>query len=607
MSGMARFITIAGLVLLATSAVPASARVAAQPTESAFDIANVPLAVSDLQEPGYQIMSGGYLDFDAAARWIAEPRMRSSMSMADELSSSGWVQGYALDLVLLEDRAYADSDILSLVQTNIFLFSDDDGAEDMYDVMADYSGSDDAEDVEPSVDDSTTVHLVSESGDSMRTVFQRDRTIVEVVTLEGFGFVDPEDHSVVVEATLNRLGILQGESGPGISSRAVRLEDGESLADLQNFQQSGVHHLYRIRDGVTQPAVGEVQAPAPEEIAEGMMNLYLGSEALSFDNGTGYMSTWIGEFDSEASAAAVIQGLGTGNPSALTLDQYFLIAADEQATSQGIEGVYRVTGLHNGQTYSGSLEIRQQENFVVAIGFRAVGSALPPVDVTSRVMDLQLVCLQDVRACPPVQVSELFVAPSATPVVPQSSTDTVLSEEFGWSVQPDPLLWTVTEQFSEPGYDFVEMQSDRSLVSFESVIDQHGDPQQCVIDELRMLQELEGSAVIDLGSDVADENPAGSVPGHAWAIYTVEPLADERADQEYTIRIDCYTIVEGGADLVVTHRAPRDLWAGEREKGNDLRDSIQLPNGNLAGGIIVLTTHNWRCDVINKTWIDNAA
>jgi hypothetical protein len=493
------------------------------------------------------------------------------------------------------------------VQTNVVLFSDDDGAEDMYEVMSDFSGSADAEDVEPAIADSTTVHLVSQSGDSMRTVFQRDRTIVEVVTLEGFGFVDPEVHSVTVEATLNRLGILQGENGPGISSRAVRLEDGESLADLQNFHQSGVHHLYRIRDGVTQPAAGEVETPAPDEVAQGLLELYLGSEALSFDGGTGYMSTWIGEFDSEASAAAIMQGLGMGDPSSLTLDQYFLIAADEQATSQGIDGVYRVTGLHNGQTYSGSLEIRQEENFVVAIGFRTIGSALPPVDVTSRVMDYQLVCLQDVRACPPVELSELFVVPSATPVVPQSSTDTVLSEEFGWSVQPDPLVWTVTEQFSEPGYDFVEMQSERSLVSFESVIDQHGDPQECVLDEMQMLQELEGSAVIDLGSDVADENPAGSGPGHAWAIYTVEPLAEERADQEYTIRIDCYTIVEGGANLVITHRAPRDLWAEERGNGNDLRDSVQFPEGYRAGGIIAFTTHNWRCDVINRPWIDKVA
>jgi hypothetical protein len=121
------------------------------------------------------------------------------------------------------------------------------------------------------------------------------------------------------------------------------------------------------------------------------------------------------------------------------------------------------------------------------------------------------------------------------------------------------------------------------------------------------LQQFESSAVIELGSDDPDEVPAGSEQGHAWAIYTVEPLADERADQEYTIRIDCYTLIEGGANLVVTHRAPRDLWDVEREKGSDLRDTLTLPTAFRPDAIIASTTHYWRCDVINRPWIDFAA
>src|SRR5690606_30571302 len=147
-------------------------------------------------------------------------------------------------------------------------------------------------------------------------------------------------------------------------------------------------------------------------------------------------------------------------------------------------------------------------------------------------------------------------------------------------------------------YDFVEVQSGRSLVTLERVIDQHGDAQQCVLDELEALQEFESSAVIDLGSDVEDERTAGMEPGHAWAIYTVEPLADERADQEYAIRVDCYTIIEGGANLVVTHRAPRYEWATEREKGDDLRDTIVLPSSFTHNTVVAMTTKSgegaWR-------------
>ncbi len=197
-------------------------------------------------------------------------------------------------------------------------------------------------------------------------------------------------------------------------------------------------------------------------------------------------------------------------------------------------------------------------------------------------------CLDSPAPCPPLEVRDLFASPSATPVAPVSSEGMILSQEFGWSVRTDGGGWDITEQFSESGYDFVEMQSGRSLVTLESVINQHGDPQQCVIDELDALRQFESSAVIDLGSDLPDEAPAGMEPGHAWAIYTVEPLADERADQEYTIRIDCYTLIEGGANLVVTHRAPRDEWATERDKGDALRETIALPSSLVPARVLAL-------------------
>jgi hypothetical protein len=178
-------------------------------------------------------------------------------------------------------------------------------------------------------------------------------------------------------------------------------------------------------------------------------------------------------------------------------------------------------------------------------------------------------------------------------------------------VPVDPAAWTVNEQYAETGYDFVEMQSGRSLVTLESVIDQHGDPQQCVLDELDRLRALEEHAAIDLGSDVADEAPAGMEPGHAWAIYTVEPLAEERADQEYTIRIDCYTLVAGGASLVMTQTAPRDVWADEREKGDRLREGIVIPSGQSERRALddERLVYTWRHmgTMIKELWIPLAA
>jgi hypothetical protein len=70
-------------------------------------------------------------------------------------------------------------------------------------------------------------------------------------------------------------------------------------------------------------------------------------------------------------------------------------------------------------------------------------------------------------------------------------------------------------------------------------------------------------------------------------VYTVEPLQEERADQEYTVRIDCYALVPGEVSLVVTHTAPRELWTDERIKGERFRAALTLPD---ASTVAIATT-----------------
>lgn len=94
-----------------------------------------------------------------------------------------------------------------------------------------------------------------------------------------------------------------------------------------------------------------------------------------------------------------------------------------------------------------------------------------------------------------------------------------------------------------------------------------------------------GWTVIDPGFDDQSEAPAGSDAGHAWAICTVEPLADERADQEYTIRYDCYALPGGDASLVMTHVAPRSLWEAETSKADRLRAGIWLAEAARSGHV----------------------
>jgi hypothetical protein len=69
------------------------------------------------------------------------------------------------------------------------------------------------------------------------------------------------------------------------------------------------------------------------------------------------------------------------------------------------------------------------------------------------------------------------------------------------------------------------------------------------------------------------------------AIYTVEPLQEERVDHEYTIWYDWYTLFSGETFLVVTLNAPVDDWVEEREKGKRFRDGIEFPE--LSDGMAI--------------------
>jgi hypothetical protein len=614
MSRVARMAISLMIVLTAIGSVHdvparASAR-RAQDEFGAVDFAAVPLRPDELQEQGYQVMTGGFLDQNATAGWLADPRHTDPGDVEAMLLEQGWARSYVLDLVLLEDRAYAESDILALVQTNLFGFVDDDGAEAAFDSLKDFRANANVEDLEPAVADGLTVRIVTESGDTMRTMVRVDDTIIEVVTLDVFREVESVVHQATIMATVDRFHAVREAGTPGVAAKALVVADGPDVADLFNAPATGVHQLYRVRDGVVQPAAGELSPPDVAAIAPGLTSLYQSSQGVQIGDGAGFYSSWIGTFEDDVSAVAFMSALPVTSSGALLPDPYFPLWADEEAVGQGVAGVYRVTGTAtNSQRFSGSVEIRQDGSRVIGIGWRVLGNVLPSVDVTSRLMDGQLACLDASEPCGPMGVETLVEPGSATPVASHPA-DLIQSREFGWSVAVDASVWVIGERGADSGHDYVDMLSDRSLVTLESVIDQHGDPQQCVIDELRNLRELEEHAAIDLGSDVAEEQPAGVETAHAWAIYTVEPLAEERADQEYTIRIDCYTLIDGAASLVMTHTSPRDLWADERSKGDVLRHGITFPAGRTEDdALAVERTSIWRHThvMIDTPWIDLAA
>lgn len=572
----------------------ATAGAASAQTDDILDLANIPLPVQVLPESGYQVLSGDYLSPLDAANLVAGPRNLAEENVLQWFADVGLSRTYVLDLVLPEDRAWQDSHFLAVLQTSVYLLENESSSQLMLELMQNYANTAFVTDVSPAVDGAYTVAMVGEAGDQLRTLVFDGRVVIEIVSMDATGAPDETEHILIVEATMERLDLVRNSGDIGLSPLSFNLLPGENTANFGHTQQTGVHGIYRYRDATIQPAVGELINDDDPGIP-GMTSLYLSSGVARSGGGLGLVSIWMGEFDSSSAATSYFDVLVSGVPGNALADPFFNVASDETWMEQGVLGLYRLTGSYNGQNYSGNVEIRQSGDVIVAIGHRTVGSNLPSPNVTSAMMDHQLYCLEAQAVCPPFELLPDTTPPQATPVAGDVETGSV---EFGWSLPALGSEWIVDEQFSDPGYDRLGLRNGLSIFELESVINHHGEPVQCVLDELHLLEELEEHSVITVWEDADGNTEGGNTTDQAWIVYRVEPLADERADQEYVIRIDCFTLYPGSANLVMKHIAPVDFWADERSKGDVLRDMIVFPESSEPHGKLALSAHDRRTSMI---------
>lgn len=567
---------------------------AAAQADDILDLANVPLSVQSLPEAGYQVLTGGYLADGETASLIAGPRNLDDESVLQWFAEVGLSSTYVLDLVLPEDRAWEESPALAVVQTSVYLLEADSGAEEFTSLLQNYANTAFVTEMDPAVDGAYTIAMAGETGDQLRTLVSDGRVVIEIVSMDATGAPDETEHILIVEATLERLNLMREGGDIGLSPMALTLLSGDTTAKFGHSQQTGVHGLYRYRDAGVQPAIGELGAE-DQPVAPGMTSLYVGSGAAQAGGGTGIVSIWLGSFDSTRSAASYFDVLVDGAPAGALLDPFFRATADESWTEQGVLGVYRVSGSLNGENYSGNVEVRQLENVIVAVGYRSVGATLPSTNTLNSIMDHQLGCLEARIVCPPYELVVDTATPQATPV---ANGPSIGSNEFGWSLPELGPEWTVDEQFTDPGYDRIGLRNGVSIFEFESVINHHGEPLQCVMDELDLLEELEEHSVITVWEDANGNTEGGNTADQAWIVYRVEPLAEERADQEYVIRIDCFSLIPNSANLVMRHIAPVDFWTEEQSKGQTLRDSIVLPESFSSHGKLAASAHDRRTTMI---------
>jgi hypothetical protein len=584
---LALILIVVGLIGTFAPAAAQDAGTPGAPEASAVDLARVPLSPDALPEGGYQLAQAGDLELNGLQyAWSGD----GLDMVAWEPIATSYRHGFSSVLVLLSDRGDPFSEPLASVTTIVVGLDGEDAAADAVPALLEMKGYEPTEDIDgvTAYNDRNGVLGAIAVGDYV--VLVQYATAVTDGPGQNTGDWTPE---AVAELTLDTVDLLEdaiadaedGESALGVANVMFTGPDA-SWTLPWNFFPNTEH--YRVLDGKVMPYGGELSGVVRDALPEGAIDLFVSRQQVGDEEYNHLIDVTLARFESESDAAAF-----SDDPAPITFPPTWEFDV-EYGSPEDIDGVRLEQASADGDALraSGWRSVRQDGELVQVVQWLGSGNAQVTEDAVRWLTDLQLACLDALpEPCATVPQEEIPVAIDAESAATQpgdgSTPETggdgmvLASDQFGWRVDvPVDDGWTIADVQIIGASEYYQLQSGRSLVTIESAPDQHGDSQQCVLDNMRLLEQLEERAVIEFGSDDPDERPAGIEQDHGWAIYTVEPLQDERADQEYTIRIDCYTLVEGQASLVVTHTAPRDLWTEERDKGERFREAIELPDAS---------------------------
>ncbi len=558
------------------------------PNRTPIDLATVPVTPDLLPEPGYQLVQAGRLDYSSIQYALSGDGQPSSGDTVLDDIEDQFTGAYSTILGLHEDRGDASSAVLASVMTMIVGFDDPEAAELAAEDIATRLGLEGGEsigDVE-TYDGEDGITGISVADDHVVIVdYSFDEQAFS--TQQNTEDWTPESVAALVVETADRLddAIAHADSDEFQPGTAVLTVVGpDAISSIPWFYFPLTDH-YRVRDGEVLPYGGELSADLEDVALDGIQDLFVSRQQLGDDGYDHMVDTTIATFDTEAQAAGFAE-----SPPDITFPPTWVFSVDLGEPEEVEEG--------------GTIQTARAEDGVVATGYRTVRVTGTTVQVTLWLASENAIASEDgmleltsrqsdcVDASPdpcPFLPQEEFPAavdadsaasgdwPEATPRASTGGGTVLAGLVHGWELALPDDGWKITSVEFLNGTEFYELQSGRSLITIESVINRAERPEDCILGEAGLLEELEERSVITLGSDDPAERKAGREQDHAWAVYTVEPLQEERADQEYTVRIDCYTLVPGDVSLVVTHSAPRDLWIEERDKGERFRAGLTLP------------------------------
>jgi hypothetical protein len=363
-------------------------------------------------------------------------------------------------------------------------------------------------------------------------------------------------------------------------------------------------------DGEVIPAAGELEPPTATEIAPGVDRIAISRQTAELASQNWVtVGVVVARFQSPTDASTFATGDGViRDPLDFFPETEQGSVAEPLAISGRVEAISGETRV--GGRYSGYRITVVGDATVAQLTIRAMGATVLDQQAVEGWAASQRACLGG--ECEPVPLESLLQTPDpATPVAGGGESGAYRSPVAPWSVAYDPAVWQVDDTFAQGGYDYLYLRSERMDATFETIVDHRGDPERCVLDELDLLREDEDRARIDVGSGDDSEQPGGLSERHGWIVYTVEPLDETRADQEYVIRIDCYTVIEGSSSLVVKVRAPRNAWTELAPLGETLRSQIEIqgePVSRGTGDLLAVAPTMRSDDMINRRpWVGIAA
>jgi hypothetical protein len=558
----------------------ASAVVAQDDLEPPVDLAAMTMAPPDFPDGGYQFARGGYLTRDDTRYLIERHYTVDGVALDSVLTGGSWRQGYSGAYVLLADRSDRTSEPIVTVTTTIHELGSEDDA-NVLEILLVNAPPPDADEHDPAVPDAFTWRVVTSQDDTLRTVVRSGRFLVEIETAHRRLTPDAAEHAEGVAIVLGRVEAVNRSGEPGLSQKMVLME-GARLVPLAIATESPlVHTWYRMIDREVIASAGELDPPDTATLPQGVTDIAIARQTAEIAS-----RNWLTvgvvtlRFGSDDDARAFAESGVLHDP----LDDFAaseggsrVAPGDSGYVIEAISGDTRVGGRYSGirVTFAGDALAAQMT-------VRSMGSTLIDREIVEAWVALQRDCLAG-GSCDSVSLDELVQhSDTATPVATGNLEDTYTSPVASWSVEFDPLTWHVQETFAEGGYDYLYLRSERMDATFETIVDHRGDPEQCVLDELERLRQDEPHAVITVGSDDELEVPGGLADTHGWVVYTVEQLEDSHAADDYSIRIDCYTVVAGAISLVVHARAPRDAWSEVSALGDTLRAGIEIDGAKVS-------------------------